>query len=94
MNAFTEEQERRSFFADRLEVLFRSRPLEWISVLELVKVGGLSWRSRIACDLRQKRGLTVEWNKQNKTSAYMFKPFKPLGRSAETRVESPQRSLF
>jgi hypothetical protein len=88
------EIERRQFFADRLQAYFKAHPLVWISILELSKIGGLSWRSRIACDLRPKRGMTITWNNSNKDSAYMFTPYKPLGRSAETRVESPQRSLF
>lgn len=83
MNA--SEIERRQFFADRLADYFRAHPLTWVSIMDLIRIGGPSWRSRIACDLRpaNKRAMCVEWNKSNKESAYMYRPHKPQGRSAE-----------
>lgn len=83
MNA--SEVERRSFFADRLADYFRKHPLVWISIMDLIKIGGPSWRSRIACDLRP-RGMCVLWNKNNKASAYMYRPEPPLARDASEPV--------
>lgn len=75
------EVERRQFFADRLADYFRRNPLVWVSIMDLIRIGGPSWRSRIACDLRP-RGMTILWNRNNKASAYMFRPEPPLGRDA------------
>src|SRR5678816_2014706 len=83
----------RQFFADKLEAHFRAHPLQWISILDLMKIGGPSWRSRIVNDLRQKRGLNVPWNHDNRASAYRFIPWVQLGRSAD--VQPPdQPALF
>jgi hypothetical protein len=71
---FREHLAAREFFANRLEAHFRAHPNQWISILELMQIGGPSWRSRIACDLRVKRKLNVPWNKSNLHSAYMFVP--------------------
>jgi hypothetical protein len=88
------EIERRQFFADRLAEYFRQHPLTWISIMDLIRIGGPSWRSRIACDLRpeKKRNMNIVWNKSNKESAYLYTPWKPLGRSAET--VAPALPLF
>ncbi len=80
MNA--SEVERRQFFADRLADYFRAHPLVWVSIMKLIEIGGPSWRSRICEDLRKKRGMEIPWNRDNKHSAYMFKPFTPLARDA------------
>jgi hypothetical protein len=83
MNDLKEYLAARQFFANRLEAHFRAHPLIWVSLPELMQIGGPSWRSRIANDLRQKRQLNVVWNKSNLQSAYMFLPYVPLGRSAD-----------
>lgn len=84
MNA--SEVERRQFFADRLADYFRAHPMTWVSIMDLIRIGGPSWRSRIACDLRQKRKMLVTWNRNNKASAYLYTPHTPLGRDAATPV--------
>lgn len=81
--SFTDELARRDFYADRLEAHFRSHPGIWIPLLELQAIGGPSWRSRIACDLRLKRKLHVVWNEHPRRSAYMFREERALGPSAE-----------
>lgn len=81
------EIERRQFFADRLAAYFRAHPLTWVSIMDLIRIGGPSWRSRIACDLRP-RGMVITWNRSNKESAYMFTPHTQLGRDASTQVKA------
>lgn len=82
MNA--SEAERRASNLDAVEALFRSKPLQWIGWRDFAQVGGAcAWRSRIA-ECRTKRQMTITWNRNNRESCYMFKPFKSLGRAAET----------
>jgi hypothetical protein len=74
MNDLPESLAARQFFANRLEAYFRAHPTEWVSIIDLMKIGGPSWRSRIACDLRIKRGLNIVWNRSNLRSAYRWYP--------------------
>jgi hypothetical protein len=83
---FREHLAAREFFANRLEAYFKAHPGEWISLFDLMKIGGPSWRSRIACDLRKKRGLNIVWNKSNLASAYRYLDHTPLGRPADVPV--------
>ncbi len=89
LNDLPESLAARQFFADRLEKHFRAHPMEWIGILELQVIGGPSWRSRIACDLRKKRGLNVPWNHSNLHSAYRWMPHEVLGRDAS--IPAPTR---
>ncbi len=72
----------RRFFANRLEAHFRAHLREWIDLPTLMRIGGPSWRSRIACDLRKKRGLVIVWNRDSRQSAYMCLEQAPQGRDA------------
>lgn len=76
----------RQYFANQLEAHFKAHPLVWISILDLQKIGGPSWRSRIADDLRTKRKLNVVWNRESLESKYRYEPHDPLGRDAGTFV--------
>lgn len=88
----SEELQRRSAYLDDLEALFRSRPNAWIGWRDLAKVAGAcAWRTRTS-DLRTKRHMRIEWNKNVRESCYRFLDFESLGRDAGTPV--PQRSLF
>jgi hypothetical protein len=94
MNA--EEVERRSSRTDLVEELFRRRPETWISVPELVDVGGLcGWRTRVA-DARQRIEQagdgTIVWNRNVRASAYRFVLVKPVDRPAEGFAQ--QATLF
>lgn len=95
-HGISREVERRASRTDLVEELFRRRPLEWITAVELAKVAGLcAWRTRVADARRRfKRGRegTVEWNESIQASAYRYVPFQRLGRDATTFV--PQRTLF
>ncbi len=90
---FRADLDRRAFYADALDTYFRAHPLMWIPLPTLLDIGGPSWRSRIACDLRKKRQMTITWNRDPLQSAYMFIPYVPLGRSADVET-SGQRSLW
>lgn len=83
------ELHRREFFANRLEAHFRRHPRVWITLPDLMEIGGPSWRSRIANDLRTKRHMRIVWNRSNERSAYMFTEHEPLGRDAS--VPAPDR---
>lgn len=89
----SEQKAARSFFADRLEAHFRSHPLEWISILDLMPIGGPSWRSRIADELRGQRKMNVEWNGNSRQSMYRFIPYEPLGRDAGEQVPAQLEML-
>ncbi len=91
-NPFLEELDRRHFYAERMAAYFEARPQEWVSILELMKIGGPSWRSRLVEDLREKRHMDIPWNHDNRASAYMFRPHVPIARDAGTFVA--QKTLF
>ncbi len=66
--------------------LFRRKPLTWIGVHELAHVGGFAaWRTRVsdARKVLEADGGSLVWNENRDESAYMFKPYVPLGRSAD-----------
>lgn len=97
-SAMKEELARRKSNVEKLREFFLSKPLVWIGVHELARIAGFAaWRTRCS-DCRQvieTAGLgTIRWNGNCRESAYRYEPFQSLGRSAETRVESPQRALF
>ena len=80
----TTEYERRASLADQVYAYVRSRPHVWLSMRELMAVGGLAWRSRLpAVRARlQAEGDELIWNGQNGgRSAYMLRP-RRLGRDA------------
>lgn len=94
----SEEMERRAAYLDDLERLFRARPGEWIPWRELAAVAGVcAWRTR-ASDLRTKRHMHIEWNRNVRESCYRFLPYEPLGPDAasERRDKHPpiQKELF
>lgn len=84
-----DELSRRASLTDAVEAYFRARPLIWIPMAELVNVGGLGgWRTRVS-ECRAKRGLDILHNgKTGYASAYLFRPYQPLGRDAGTMVSA------
>ena len=97
-----EELARRKSNTEKLREFFLVYSMRWIDAVELEPVAGRqAWRSRVS-DLRQRlehEGAGTIENRLQKIghvvkSQYRFLPYRKLGRSAETRVESPQRSLF
>ena len=92
-----EEIARRQSAKDAVVDLFKAKPLMWIPWRELAKVGGAcAWRTRISDARRvlKSEGGEIDWNRKPMQSAYMYRPYVKLARSAETRMESPQRQLF
>src|SRR5206468_3507790 len=90
------EAERRASRTDRVEELFRERAVEWVTVADLMKAGGIcAWRTRVA-DARHRFKTAdagvIEWNGDVHDSKYRYLPYTPLGRDGGTLV--PQRSLF
>lgn len=65
---------RRQHFADALEAHFTAHPYTWVSIMQLIQIGGPSWRSRIVEDLREKRSMDIPWNGDTRQSAYMYRP--------------------
>lgn len=75
--------------------LFQSRPMEWVSAHELMKVGGeLAWRSRVSdCRKVAPSGWTITWNGDEQASAYRYEPIR-LGRPAEQPVATTLFDIF
>ena len=87
------EAVRRASNTDKVLALFQARPLTWISVDELMRVGGtLAWRTRVsnARTRAKKDGYTIVWNGEIQTSAYMYRPI-PIARPAESRPVVEQK---
>jgi hypothetical protein len=92
MSELGQEIQRRESNTDKLLRFFLEHPLVWIQPKHgLEQAGGrYAWRSRLP-KVRRKmtvQGLgVVEWNGINgEGTAYMFKPYRPLGRDASTIV--------
>lgn len=69
-----DELHRREVFVSALEAFFRARPATWIRWEEIAAIAGsCAWRTRLS-DLRLKRGMTIEWNKSVRASAYRYLP--------------------
>lgn len=95
MPRVSEELERRAVYLDDLERLFMSKPGVWIPWRDLAHVGGVcAWRTRCS-DLRTKRKMIIEWNRNVRESCYRYLPYAPLGPDAATpRSEKhPARQL-
>jgi hypothetical protein len=91
-----QELERRASNTQRLLAFFLERPLVEISWRELADVceSPASWRTRVA-DVRRivkRDGGDIVWNRNVRESRYLYRPYVPLGRSAEVHVS--QQSLF
>lgn len=97
------EIQRRQSKTDAVIALFRSQPLAWIGIHQLAHVGGFAARRTRISNARailekiyaanDPDGGTIVWNNDVHDSAYMFVPWKPIARSAETTVTG-QRELF
>lgn len=83
----------RQTYTQKVIALFKSRPLEWLTVQELAQVGGFAaWRSRIS-DARQileAEGGTLEWNHKIRLSAYRWLPYRKLGRDSAEPDRQPE----
>lgn len=83
-------------YTQDLVAYFIARPGVWIEAHELARVGGFcSWRTRVseARKQLQESGADIEWNGKARQSAYRYRPFKAIGRSAEQHI-SGQGELF
>ena len=81
------EIRRRASATSRILELFRSCPNVWVPWTDLAHIGGaLAWRTRVSDARRQLRkdGGDILWNGDPKYSAYMYRPHRAIGPSAET----------
>jgi hypothetical protein len=89
---------RRVSLKNQLRALFEARPLTWIPLTELARVGGAGgWRTRLSELSRE--NFPIVWNRQNGlASAHMYRPQAPLGRDASVpapdRFDGRQRRMF
>lgn len=98
-----EELQQRENATILLRQLFRENPLRELSAIELTACVGPNYRSRIAelrgpqynmnITLVRKFTVLADGKKRSELGSYLFTPYKPLGRSADSRVGT-QQDLF
>lgn len=98
-----EDKAQRENAAMLLRQLFRENPMRELSAIELTACVGPNYRSRIAelrgpqygmnITLVRKFTIMADGRKRAELGSYLFTPYKPLGRSADSRVGT-QQELF
>ncbi len=89
-SSLSAELARRESNADRVLAFFEQHPMVWIEPKHgLEQAGGrYAWRSRLTAVRRRIAG-TIVWNKVNGPgTAYMFRPYEPLGPRADQYREA------
>lgn len=90
-NSLRSELDRRRLVASTIWTLFQARPMVWLHWSRFSKLAPCAWRTRIS-DARkeaEKIGGVIEWNRNQKRSAYRFLPYVPVARDAS--IPSPDQ---